>query len=123
MINLSIEPNNTQFSIKEKIKNKLQEQGFNSEFINVAATDTLLFITHNVTAVVISIRGTEKFKDWLTNAGIDFHNTPNGRVHKGFDKALDSVWSQFTKALEKAHRYGQPIWITGHSFGGKNLNG
>ena len=134
MINLSIEPNNTQFSIKnahalalasrlaykseDTIRNKLQEQGFNSEFINEPSTDTQLFIAHNGTAVVISFRGTEKFKDWLTNAGIEFHNTSNGRTHKGFDKALDSVWSQIIKALEKAHQYGQPIWITGHSLGG-----
>jgi triacylglycerol lipase len=39
-------------------------------------------------------------------------------VHKGFDKALDSVWSQITKTLEKVHQYGQPLWITGHSLGG-----
>ena len=70
MINLSIEPNNTQFSIKnahalalasrlayiseDTIRNKLQEQGFNSEFINEPSTDTQLFIAHNGTAVVIS---------------------------------------------------------------------
>jgi len=134
MINLSIEPNNTQFSIKnayalalasrlaykseETIRNKLQEQGFNSEFINEPSTDTQLFIAHNGTAIVISFRGTEKFKDWLTDAGIEFHNTPNGRTHKGFDKALDSVWSRITQTLEKVHQYGQPLWITGHSLGG-----
>lgn len=134
MINLSTEPNSTRFSLKnayalalasklayepeEQIRNKLQEQGFNTEFINIAKTDTQLFIAHNGSAVVMAFRGTEKFKDWLTNAGIEFRNTPHGRVHKGFDKALDSVWSQITKALEKAHQYGQPLWITGHSLGG-----
>ncbi|SJM91516.1 Lipase class 3 [Crenothrix polyspora] len=134
MINLSIEPQNTQFSLKnayglalasrlayqseDEIRNKCQELGFNAEFINEPSTDTQLFVAHNGTAVVISFRGTEKFKDWLTNAGVEFHNTPNGRVHKGFDRALNSVWNRMTKALEKAHRYGQPIWITGHSLGG-----
>ena len=77
MINLSIEPNSTQFSVKnayalalasklaydseENIKNKLQEQGFNCEFINEPSTDTQLFIAHNGTVILISFRGTEKF--------------------------------------------------------------
>jgi len=134
MINLSIEPNSTQFSQKnayalalasklayeseQQIRIKLLEQGFNAEFINEASTDTQLFIAHSGSAIVISFRGTEKFKDWLTNAGIDFRDTSYGLVHKGFDQALDSVWSQITKTLEKIHQYGQPLWITGHSLGG-----
>jgi len=134
MINLSIEPNSTQFSLKnayalalasklayeseQQICIKLLEQGFNTEFINEASTDTQLFIAHSGSAVVIAFRGTEKFKDWLTNAGIDFRDTSHGLVHKGFDQALDSVWSQITKTLEKIHQYGQPLWITGHSLGG-----
>ena len=134
MINLSTEPNSTQFSLKnayalafasklayqseDQIYIKLLEQGFNTEFINEVSTDTQLFIAHNGSAIVIAFRGTEKFKDWLTNAGIDFRDTSYGLVHKGFDHALDSVWSQITTALEKIQQYGQPLWITGHSLGG-----
>ena len=88
MINLSTEPNSTQFSLKnayalalasklayqseDQIRTKLLEQGFNTEFINETSTDTQLFIAHSGSAIVIAFRGTEKFKDWLTNAGIEF---------------------------------------------------
>jgi triacylglycerol lipase len=134
MINLSTEPNSTQFSLtnayalafasklayqsKEEIYIKLLEQHFNTEFIKEASTDTQLFIAHNGSAIVIAFRGHEKFKDWLTNAGIDFRDTSYGLVHKGFDQALDSVWSQITATLEKIQQYGQPLWINGHSLGG-----
>ena len=134
MINLSTEPNSTQFSLKnayalalasklayqseDQIRTKLLEQGFNTTFINEASTDTQLFIAHSGSAIVIAFRGTEKFKDWLTNAGIDFEDTSNGLVHKGFDQALGSVWKQITTILADIQQYGQPLWITGHSLGG-----
>ncbi len=134
MINLTTEPNSTQFSLKNAyalalasklayqseahIRTKLLEQGFNTEFINEASTDTQLFIAHSGRAIVIAFRGTEKFKDWLTNAGIDFKDTSHGLVHKGFDRALESVWKQITTTLGDIQQYGQPLWITGHSLGG-----
>jgi triacylglycerol lipase len=140
MINLSIEPNSTQFSLKnayalalasklayepkeEQIRIKLLEHGFKAEFINKPDTnkankDTQLFIAHSGSAVIIAFRGTQEPKDWLTDAGFDFRNTPHGKVHKGFDDALESVWNQIVQTLEKIHQYGQPLWITGHSLGG-----
>lgn len=139
MINLSIEPNSTQFSLKnayalalaskltyeskDQTRIKLLQQGFKAEFIdkpdpNKANKDTQLFIAHNGSAVVMAFRGTEKLKDWLTNAKFDFQDTPHGRVHRGFDAALDSVWNQIVQTLVKVHQYGQPLWITGHSLGG-----
>jgi triacylglycerol lipase len=139
MINISFQPNITQFSLdnayalalasklaygsQEKVRIKLIEQGFKVAFIDKpdphkANKDTQLFIAHSGTAVVMAFRGTEKLKDWLTNAQFDFQNTPNGRVHKGFDDALDSVWNQIIQTLADVHQYGQPLWITGHSLGG-----
>ncbi len=134
MINLSIEPNNSEFSLnnayalalasklayapEDQIRNTLIEQGFSTEFINGPSTDTQLFIAHNASTVVIVFRGTENIKDWLTDAGIEFRMTVHGRVHKGFDKALDSVWRQITETLERVQQNAQSLWITGHSLGG-----
>jgi hypothetical protein len=75
MINLSIEPNSTQFSVKnayalalasklaydseENIKNKLQEQGFSCEFINEPSTDipsSLLLITAQPLSSLFAVR-------------------------------------------------------------------
>jgi triacylglycerol lipase len=134
MSELSIEPNNTPFSLKnayalalasrlaykdEKvIRDTLAEHGYATEFINAPGTDTQLFIAHNDSTVVLAFRGTEKFKDWLINAGIDFKVTVHGRVHRGFDSALASVWSQITSTLTKVQQNAQSLWITGHSLGG-----
>ena len=134
MNNLNIEPNTTQFSLnnayafalssklayspEDQIRNTLTEHGFKTEFINEPSTDTQLFIAHNDSTVVIAFRGTEDFKDWLTDAGIEFRVTVHGRVHKGFDQALDSVWSQITETLERVQQNAQSLWVTGHSLGG-----
>lgn len=134
MSDLSIEPNNTRFSLKNahalalasklayepenQIHNNLTEYGFNTEFINEPSTDTQLFIAHNDSAVIIAFRGTKEFKDWLTDAGIGFRHTVHGRVHKGFDRALDSVWSHITGTLVRIQQNAQSLWITGHSLGG-----
>lgn len=134
MKQLIMEPNSTKFSIhnayalalasklayapEQEIRNKLATQGFQSEFISDTNTDTQLFIAHSGSVIVISFRGTEDFRDWLTDAGIGFRNTPHGRVHDGFDQALDSVWPAITQTLNQIQLYGQSLWITGHSLGG-----
>ncbi|MEY3288778.1 MAG: hypothetical protein RLZZ419_1020 [Pseudomonadota bacterium] len=134
MINLSTAPNSTQFSLnnayalalasklayapEDQIRNTLTEQGFTTEFINGTTTDTQLFIAHNDNTVIIAFRGTENIKDWLTDAGIEFRITLHGRVHKGFDQALDSVWNQITETLKNVQQNAQSLWITGHSLGG-----
>jgi triacylglycerol lipase len=134
MIKLSIEPNSTQFSLhnayalalasqlayapEDQIRTTLAEQGFTTKFINEPSTDTQLFIAHNASTVVIVFRGTENIQDWLTNAGVEFRMTVHGRVHKGFDKALDSIWRQITETLARVQKNAQPLWISGHSLGG-----
>lgn len=138
---IAIEPNNTKFSIKNAhalalcsqlayqksdiIQQKLKEQGFRSEFITSGSKDspkdidTQLFIGHSGTAIVIAFRGTENIRDWMTDAKIHYVNVPHhGKVHHGFNDALDSVWPEVIKTLERVHVYAQSLWITGHSLGG-----
>ncbi len=135
-MSISFEPNSAQFSLKnayalalasqlayeskDAIRLALLKQGFQTEFIDEPSTNTQLFIAHSGNAIVIAFRGTEatEIKDWLTDAGFEFQNTAHGRVHKGFDNALDSVWDKIVTVLNKVHQYGQPLWITGHSLGG-----
>jgi triacylglycerol lipase len=135
-MSISFESNNTKFSLtnayalalasqlayesEDVIRVTLLKQGFQTEFITDKETDTQLFIAHSGSAIVIAFRGTEgsKIKDWFTDAGFGFKETVHGRIHKGFDKALDSVWNEIETTLNKVHQYGQPLWITGHSLGG-----
>ena len=137
---IAIEPNNTKFSIRnayalalcsqlayEKpniIQQKMLEQGFQSEFITSGSKksakdpDTQLFIGHSGSVIVMAFRGTSNIRDWMTDAKIDFVNIPHGKVHRGFNDALDSVWKELTKTLEQTQVYAQSLWITGHSLGG-----
>ncbi|MEY3786555.1 MAG: hypothetical protein RLZ75_762 [Pseudomonadota bacterium] len=137
---IAIEPNNTKFSIKnanalalcsqlayekpDVIYQKMTEHGFHSEFITSGAkksptdTDSQLFIGHNGTAIVIAFRGTTTIQDWMIDAKIGFTNTPHGKVHRGFNTALDSVWPTLMDTLKQKQIYAQSLWITGHSLGG-----
>lgn len=74
---------------------------------------------------VVSFRGTENVKDWLTNlqyslTSADFPQAAGrestGKVHQGFLDAFRSVRDQMDRYLPCAH--GFPIFITGHSLGG-----
>jgi triacylglycerol lipase len=137
---IAIEPNNTKFSIHnahalalcsklayekpEIIQQKLQEQGFRSEFITSGSkespndTDTQLFIGHSGSTIVMAFRGTTNIRDWMTDAKIGFVNIPHGKVHHGFNDALDSVWDEVIETLKQTQVYAQSLWITGHSLGG-----
>lgn len=135
MKSLTIEPQNTQFSLynayalalasklayanENVVINKLIEQGFNGKFITGSQTDTQLFIAHSGSVIVIAFRGTEKIPDdWCIDAKMAFRDTVHGRIHTGFDDALSSVWDELVETLENVHQYGQSLWITGHSLGG-----
>ncbi|WP_445369263.1 lipase family protein [Methylomonas sp. BW4-1] len=140
MKQLTIEPNNTQFSLpnayalalasklayakEAEVLNKLSVQGFNGRFIDASkiagsSQDTQAFIAHSGSVIVIAFRGTEKVpEDWCADAKMAFRTTPHGNIHTGFDDALDAIWDTLVDTLESVHQYGQSLWLTGHSLGG-----
>ena len=93
-------------------------------FISDADTDTQVFIAGDNKKIIISFRGTEgtKIDDWATDARIFKEtwtdNNPLGEVHKGFYRALESVWDEITAELNLLRTNNQSVWITGHSLGG-----
>ena len=88
--------------------------------------DTQAFAIANSDLIVVVFRGTKSRTDWMNN--LDFAlipgsaagwiNESQGRVHRGFFTALNSVWGQVTRAIEQFQTQGQPLWFTGHSLGG-----
>ena len=42
----------------------------------------------------------------------------NGKVHKGFLEALDSIWDILSTHLGKKYSPSKKLWFTGHSMGG-----
>lgn len=76
----------------------------------VATTDSLL---------LVSFRGTDPtVGDWLLDFQTALETDPvvPGNVHRGFNGALLSVWSQIRPYLD--NRGNRRVWITGHSLGG-----
>lgn len=76
------------------------------------------FVARHEDMVVAAFRGTDQWADWLDNLNLPSVHRPMGRVHRGFQLALDDVWPDMLKAIDKFTDNGQSLWITGHSLGG-----
>lgn len=65
---------------------------------------------------ILVFRGTDSKRDYVTDmeCGILPRNKNEAGVHKGFRKALDSVWDEIEKELSQLIH---PIFYTGHSLG------
>jgi hypothetical protein len=65
---------------------------------------------------ILVFRGTDSKRDYVTDmeCGILPRNQNEVGVHKGFSKALDSVWDEIEKELSQLIC---PIFYTGHSLG------
>jgi triacylglycerol lipase len=79
-------------------------------------TDTQGFVAQKDDYFIICFRGTNSITDMVYDAW--FTKVPalggKGKVHKGFQKALESIWPQLIKKLDKNTR----VFVTGHSLGG-----
>jgi len=66
---------------------------------------------------VLVFRGTDENADWLANGEFDFDPWPHGRgrVHAGFQRALERVWAPMEAELKKLRG---PLFLAGHSLGG-----
>lgn len=90
--------------------------------INPLNASTQALWIENDSAVVVAFRGTPLDRidpqDIVTDANallVPFDGQANlGNVHKGFNEALDSVWSQLEAPLARTQK---PIFFTGHSLG------
>ena len=70
--------------------------------------------THCVCADdVVVFRGTDEVDDVLRDLDAGLVPEGAGRVHRGFQQALDQVWE-----VVEAHLGGRPATFTGHSLGG-----
>ncbi|WMW80283.1 lipase family protein [Undibacterium cyanobacteriorum] len=69
---------------------------------------------------VLVFRGTEQdIRDFITDCDVGAlpllsANNTEALVHRGFERALDSIWQQIETSLRES---SEPIWVTGHSLG------
>lgn len=93
-------------------------------FIKDDETDTECFILADRYKIIVTFRGTEPdtLKDWRTDARIKKviwqEGNRLGEVHRGFYKALSSVWVKVAEQIKELQNNNQSIWFTGHSLGG-----
>jgi triacylglycerol lipase len=112
---------------RKTIRPWLVEQGFDLErdnfFFSTKKTDTQCFVAGDRRKIIIAFRGTEdKINDWGINLQISKNEWPEenpiGRVHSGFQEALEEVWPDIKSEINSLRNNNQTIWITGHSLGG-----
>jgi hypothetical protein len=103
---------------RELLLKKLEGGGFKliGEF-NDPKTDTQAFLVTNDTYAVLAFRGTEVSKktDIMTDAKAAKVSVVEGRVHRGFLGAYNSIREEILIALKGVT--GLPLYITGHSLG------
>ncbi len=79
---------------------------------------TQVFICGNDEVILLVFKGTKEPEDWQVNKDIKLIDGPVGRVHRGFWKALESVWEDIEKTFKSFYDNSQSIWVSGHSLGG-----
>lgn len=87
--------------------------------ITDADTETTAYLAEKDNHMVLSFRGTSSLKDFKTDArilktGADW---ADGKIHRGFAGALDSVWTDITDQLGVPGQQQKELWVTGHSLG------
>jgi triacylglycerol lipase len=103
----------------------LAQRGMTGTFVDAVDPpkgDTQAFVAADAAKLVVSFRGTKDVLDFLTDA--EFLQKPfapagavAGKVHDGFQKALDVGWPAVRAAIAKLRGANQPVWVTGHSLG------
>ena len=106
--------------VKELLLEKLKGGGF--EWIKgfsdpITDTQAFLVVKDDWSYAVLAFRGTEvtKLKDITTDLKAGMAGMIEGRVHKGFRQAFESVKDDIEKSIVKLK--GIPLYITGHSLG------
>ncbi|HEX9332710.1 MAG TPA: lipase family protein [Anaerolineales bacterium] len=85
---------------------------------NSDKTDTQAFLAANGDFAVLAFRGTEvtKKKDVITDVAATQISVLEGRVHRGFRDAYESVREEIEASLSQLDNK-IPLYITGHSLG------
>ena len=95
-----------------------------AKFIENSNTDTQGFMFLTGRLMVISFRGSQQAKDWLTDFNAWHTDYPYGnrdstiQVHKGFISAYKSVRGEIHAELSRNRNNWDSILVCGHSLGG-----
>jgi triacylglycerol lipase len=84
--------------------------------------NTQAYLAKNDQTCILAFRGTQPnvLRDWLYDLDcrlVDGPRGTKGRIHIGFQNALNAIWPEVWTTLKK-ERGSRTLWITGHSLGG-----
>ena len=101
------------------VEKHLRQWGYGAfRWIENLNTDTQAFVAGKDKHLIVCFRGTSSGKDAL--ADVNFFKSDafggRGRVHRGFQQSLDSVWAQVQAAVD-ALGADKKLFICGHSLG------
>ncbi len=101
------------------VEKQLKEWGYESfRWIEATDTDSQAFVAGKGQHLVVCFRGTSSGTDAITD--LSFFKTDafggRGKVHRGFNGALESVWSKVQTAVDALGK-NKKLFICGHSLG------
>jgi len=106
------------YNDEKNITSTLNKWGFTrTQYFNI--NDTKAFIAQSSHLIIIAFKGTSDITNALTDLDFAMQRTPLGKVHCGFNEAMDLVWDDLYTTLKKwqANSDGSAVWVTGHSLG------
>ena len=137
--NLLAQASKLAYEEETSIEEACKKFGFKKvRYIQNKDTSTEGFVASCSEFIVVAFRGTQEWKDWLTDARFVKTEGKLGECHSGFHKAYQSIEEDLKEAIDYCREEaGQPlfsendqfseldkklhpqsIWFTGHSLGG-----
>ena len=96
-------------------KDSLQKLGVDS--VETIADGSMIgYVIAIADMTVVVFRGTDDNFDWFCNLNNFTTPTPQGPIHRGFQKAYLPLKPQIIKLLSR--QQPKQLWLTGHSLGG-----
>jgi len=99
---------------ESEVEDWATDRGFN-EFMWFDTHDTQAAVMADDDRCILAFRGTESIADWLTDMDVFKEPGVYGRVHQGFQGALNDVWPEIAPVL--AGLSDRELFVTGHSLG------
>lgn len=95
---------------------QFERERWNAEVVEAPDTETRVIILSDEADEIVAFRGTRNIHNWLMDLECELADDPPGRIHHGFQRALDSIEGELVRALENLK--SRRVWMAGHSLGG-----
>ena len=117
------------YAQEEFVASRFQRAGLpRIRYFDGESTDC--FVASNDAYIFVVFRGTESrlrpgsqdFENIIADVRADVNillvdALHGGKVHQGFNDALDEIWEELASYLKTIHTFPRRLWMTGHSLG------